>query len=218
MKTKLNSKMGIAGIAAALILSGPAANAKTDTAKQIEKLKVNAENSEANYEQYRANLEIVNKNIEQADGALKEIRKMKTQLVSNTQNVEKNKQALMKLEQELGKLKAKELEEIKKDEAQIAELRKVLEKLEANKRVREQNVAAYDQKVLEVQKERADWDSQVQQMASLQKQLNEKEQKAAEEKATWTAKRKDYEGEAKKWQAQAASARETYTKYKKLDE
>jgi chromosome segregation ATPase len=212
MKTKITTAVAIAA------LIGSTAFAKTDTSKQVEKLKVNAENSEANYDQYKSNLEIVNKNIDQADGALKDIRKMKTQLVSNTQNVEKNKQALVKLEQELVKFKTQEQEKIKADEVQIAELKKTLEKLEANKKMREQNVLAYDAKTEEVKKERADWDTQVAQMASLQKQLAEKEQKASEEKNAWTAKRKDYEGEARKWQNQAASARETYSKYKKLDE
>lgn len=210
MKTKL--------LVLALTVATSTAAAKTDTTAQIDKLKTNAENSEANYNQYKSNLDIVNKNINQADMALKDVKKMNTQLIQNTKNVDKNKLALVKLEQDLNGLKAKEQAKIKSEEAQIAEVKKMLEKLEANKKQREMNLVTYDQKIEEVKKEQAEWGNQVAQMASLQKQLSDKEKKAGEEKAAWSAKRKDYESEATKWQAQAQNSRETYSKYKRLDD
>jgi chromosome segregation ATPase len=205
-------------IGLAFAFSTTSAWARTDVNAQIEKLKQNAENSEANYEQYKTNMDIVNKNIEQADLALKEVRTMKTNLVKNTQNVDKNKLALQKIEQDIGVLKTKEQEKITAEDKQIAEVRAILEKLENNKRLRQANVLAYEQKIEEIKKERADWDTQVQQLASLQKQLEEKEKKAADEKSSWSAKHKDYDSETKKWKAQAQNSRETYNKHKRLND
>lgn len=192
------------------------ARAKTDTTKSIEQLEVNADNSEFNFKQYQDNLDIVNKNIDQSDKAIKDLRQMKSQLIKNTKNVDANKKALVKMEQDVQVMKKAEQVKLQKDEAQIAEVKKFLAGLEENKKKREENMLAYDKMLEQAKQEQIDWELQVKQMSTLMSDLETKEKKATEEKQSWTAKRRDYEGEAKKWEAQAANSRATYNKYKKL--
>jgi hypothetical protein len=194
------------------------AAAKTDPANTLDQLKVNAENSEFNYRQYQDNLDVVNKNVEQSDKAAQELRALKKQLISNTQNVDKNKKSLAEVQIEIQKLKKKEQDRLAQDEKQILEVKKILEKLEANKQKRLENVTAYDQMNTQVEQEIKEWDTQVQQMATLQKELDAKEKRAVDEKVHWQAKRKDYEAESKKWSAQAKSSKATYDKYKKMND
>jgi chromosome segregation ATPase len=211
----MKSLYKIAVTASMLLVAVPTV-AKTNVEGQIEQLKVNAENSEFNYRQYQDNLDVVNKNVEQSDKAIKDLRQMKKQLITNTQNVDKNKKALADMEKDIQSLKAKEQVKMQKEDQQIAEVKKILEKLEANKKKREENLLAYDKMTEQVKQEQKDWDTQVQQMATLQKDLDAKELKATEEKTTWQAKRKDYEAEAKKWEAKAAESRNSHSKIKKI--
>src|SRR5688572_26173556 len=86
--------------------------AKTDPKVAIEQLKTNIENSEANYQQYQQNLDVVNKNVAESDKAIKELQKLKTQLINNTKNVDKNKAALLKMEKDVQLMKGKETAKI----------------------------------------------------------------------------------------------------------
>lgn len=187
--------------------------ARTSTEGQIQKLKENAENSEHNYNQYQSNLEIVDRNIKQAGDAGKELDRLKGQLEKNVQNVDKNKQALTKLETDINGFKTAEKTRIAKDDEQIAQLKALLEKLEKNKKQRELNMLAYDKKLGEIQIERGLWDKQVEQMADLQKQIQQKKQLATTEKDGWSKKRKDYSGEAEKWKKESAEAKSQHQKY-----
>jgi chromosome segregation ATPase len=203
-------------IIVSLLVISVSVDAKTEVKVELDKLKQNTENSEHNYKQYQTNLDIVDRNIKQADSAAKELTKLKTQLNKNAQNVDKNKAALTKLETDVKALKTKEIARISKDEQQIQELKRVLDKLETNKRNRELNVQAYDKKLAEINKERGEWDQQMSQMATLQKQIDAKKKVALDEKAKWNKKRADYSSEAKKWNKEHKKAEATYNKYSRL--
>ena len=116
----------------------------------------------------------------------------------------------------LNAMKQKEQEKIATEDKQIAEVKALLEKLEKNKKQRELNVKAYDQKVAEIQQELNDWDNQVAQMAKLNEEIDKKHQQAVTEKGKWVGKKADYAKEAKKWKGQASTAKSTYTKYQAL--
>ena len=195
-----------------------AAEARTTVKESLEQLKTNAENSEFNYRQYQDNLDVVNKNVEQSDKAIKELKKLKSQLISNTQNVDKNKKALVDMEKEILVLKQKEQAKLAQEEKHLETVRKILADLEANKKKREENALAYDKMTEQVKQEQQDWDKQVQEMTNLQAEIGKKEAAALTEKKNWEAKRKDYEAEAKKWERQASSSRGAYDKIKKLNE
>lgn len=199
-----------------MLMVGTAAFAKTDVAATLQQLKVNEENAKHNLKQYESNMEISNKNINEVSEALKQIRAQRTQLMSNAQNLDKNRATLDKMKMKLQEYKKDEQAALVKEDAQIQQLRKVLEVLEANKAKREQNIATYDQKVGEVEREKMDWDSQKGVFTTLQAELDKKEKTALSERERWVEKRNGYKLEADKWGKEAKVAEETRVKFDKL--
>ena len=114
--------------------------------------------------------------------------------------------------------KEEEGQKIKSDEAQIAEVKALLEKLEESKRKRELNIAAYAQKMIEIEKEKSDWDKQRAAMTQLKTELELKEQEALAEQKKWDEKKKSYSAETDKWQKASRSAEQIQAKYKRLAE
>ncbi len=134
----------------------------------------------------------------------------------NQGSIEKNKAALDKMKQKIASLKVAEQEKLKKEEAQIQEVKALLEKLESNKRTREMNMAAYDAKVQEIEKEKSDWDSQRQVASELTKVIDQKEAEATTEKAKWSSKKNEYHTEALKWYKQAEKSDQAQARFKRL--
>lgn len=192
------------------------AHAKTDVAGTVQQLKTNEENAKANHKQYQANTEISTKNIGEVNEALKQIRNQRTQLTSNAQNLEKNRAVLEKMKLKLQEFKNDEAAQMKREDTQIAQLRKTLEVLEANKAKREQNMTTYDEKIAEVEKEKADWDGQKAVFTTLNQELDKKEKTALAERQRWIEKRDGYKAEADKWSKEAKVAEETRVKFDKL--
>ncbi len=203
---------------AGLMLLTMKADAKTDVVGSLEQLKDNVSNSQSNLDQYKNNVDITSGNIKETTDAVKELRVQKAQLISNGQNVTKNKALLDQMKLKIEGFKAQENEKLKLEEAQIAEVRALLEKLEANKVQRQTNLAAYDQKVKEIEQEKADWDQQKNMMVSLLKDIDNKEKDALAERAKWIEKRAGYKTEATKWEQTNKLADQTYTRFKKLQD
>ncbi|MGE0764268.1 MAG: hypothetical protein AB7N80_13380 [Bdellovibrionales bacterium] len=211
--------MGMTRLVAVIALCSAAiAEARTDVKASMEQLKENTENSKNNYEQYKNNMEISSNNVVETTKAIKELRDQRKQLAANQTNIEKNKASIEKMKQKLAGHKVTELEKMKKEEAQIAEVRAVLEKLEANKRQREMNLTAYDTKIQELEKEKAEWDSQRQAAGELSRELDLKEKEVLAEREKWIEKKKGYRSEALKWHKQAQVAEQTETKFKRLQD
>lgn len=201
-----------------VLMAATAAFAKTDVQSTLQQLKVNEENAKANLKQYETNAEISNKNIGEVSEALKQIKTQRQQLVSNAQNLEKNRAMLDKMKMKLAEYKKDEQMQLAKEDSQIQQLRKVLEVLESNRMKREQNMLAYDQKMAEIEKEKADWDSQKNVFATLQAELDKKEKTAAAERARWVERRNGYKLEADKWSREARLAEETRVKFDRLND
>jgi len=199
-----------------VLIVGSAAFAKTDVAATLQQLKTNEENAKSNLKQYEVNAEISSKNITEVSEALKQIRAQRTQLVSNAQNLDKNRATLDKMKLKLQEFKKDEQAQLAKEDAQIMQLRKVLEVLEANKAKREQNMTTYDQKISEVEREKMDWDSQKGVFTTLQAELDKKEKTALAERERWVERRNGYKMEADKWGKEAKVAEETRVKFDKL--
>lgn len=199
----------------ALILA-PSAYGRTDVEGGLEQLRENTVNSKANYEQYKDNMEISSNNVVETTKAIKELRDQRKQLTLNQSNIEKNKAALDKMRVKLVGHKAAEQEKMKTEAAQIAEVRALLEKLETNKRQREMNLAAYEAKIQEIDKEKSEWDSQRKVASELTKDIDQKEREVLAEREKWIEKKKGYRSEAVKWHKQAQTAEQTETKFKKL--
>ena len=210
-----NAKLLALSLVVAIV---PPVYGRTDVEAGLEQLQENAVNSKSNYEQYKDNMEISSGNVVETTKAIKELRDQRKQLTMNQSNIVKNKMALDKMKQKLAGHKAAEQERMKTEDAQITEVRAVLEKLEANKRQREMNLAAYEAKIQEIEKEKLEWDSQRKVAGELTKDLDTKEKEVLTEREKWIEKKKGYRSEAMKWYKQAQSAEQTQAKFKKLND
>lgn len=200
----------------ALAAVGTSASAKTDVKGALGQLKTNEENAKSNQKQYEENADIASKNIVEVTAAIKQLRDQKAQLTSSAANLNKNLAILEKMKERLATFSKEEQTAMKKEDAQIAQLKASLEKLEANKAKREQNIASYSEKIVEVDKEKADWQEQHQAFASIQKELAVKEAKAMTEREKWIEKRKGYRGESAKWEKESQLAEQARVKFDKL--
>ena len=202
----------------AIAVSAEAAWAKTDGKANLEKLKTNAENSEANYGQYKSNRDISTDNVVETTKAIKELRKQRDQLSNNAKNADKNRVALDQMIVKINALKAKEQATMKTEEAQIAKVREVLNKLEANKKQREDNLALYDQKIKDAETEKATWADAQKSIVQINADLDKKEKEAMAEREKWLGKKQAYHDEALKWGKQNQADDQAYTKFKKLQD
>src|SRR5262249_7163134 len=130
MKTKLI-------VLVPFVIVGLSAQAKTDTGAAIEQMKVNETNAKANYKQYQENVDIASKNIDEVSAAIKQLHDQKTQLVSNAQNLEKNRAVVDKMKEKLAEHSKEESALLKKEDEKIAALQATLAKMQANKKQRE---------------------------------------------------------------------------------
>lgn len=210
-------KIGIRVAALIAIMGlGAEAWARTDVKAAVEQLKTNESNAKGNQKQYEDNAEIASKNIVEVTSAIKQLREQKSQLNANANNLERNRAILDKMKEKLETFKSGEVEALKREGAQIAQLRSALEKLEANKVIREQNVETYTQKIVEVEQEKKDWNDQKETFASISKELDGKEKKALAEREKWIEKRKGYKTEAGKWAKEAQVAEQQRVKFDHL--
>jgi chromosome segregation ATPase len=198
------------------LILGLSAQAKTDVNTALEQMQTNEDNAKSNKKQYQDNVDIATKNIAEVSAAIKQLHEQKTQLVSNAQNLDKNRAVVDKMKEKLAEHSKDETALLKKEEAQIAQLQATLQKLEANKKQRESNIAAYQQKIADVDKEKADWDAQKQAFVQIQKELDSKEAAAVIERDKWMQKRKGYQTEASKWEKESEIAEQNRVKFNKL--
>ena len=130
MKKTKRTFMGL-GIVPLLFLGFNSA-AKTDVPGALEQIKVNEHNAKSNKKQYEENSDIAAKNIVEVSAAIKQLREQKVQLVSNAQNLEKNRAVLDKMREKLQLHGKEEAVQIAKETAQIAVLKATLDRLEGN--------------------------------------------------------------------------------------
>ena len=200
----------------AVFLFTQGAWAKTDVNDALQQIKTNEDNAKGNKKQYQENESIASKNIVEVTAAIKALREQKTQLTANTLNLDKNRAILEKMQQKLQEYTQGETQDLKKEDAQITQLKATLTKLEANKKQHEENLATYQQKINDVNTEKADWDSQKQGIVQIAKDLDSKEAKALTEREKWIAKRKGYHEESAKWEKESEIAEQHRVKFEKL--
>lgn len=189
---------------------------KTDVTGALQQLKSNEDNAKSNKKQYEENESIASKNVAEVTAAIKQLREQKGQLISNSQNLDKNRAILEKMKMKLTEYTREETMQLKKEEAEMTQLRAMLTRLEANKKQRDENLAAYQQKMTEVDTEKADWDAQKQAIVQIQTELSNKETKALTEREKWMNRRKGYHDEAARWEKESELAEQHREKFDKL--
>lgn len=192
--------------------------AETGIQPKLDQLKQNAENSQKNLDQYEGNLKTVEKNIMEIDQAMITLGRQRQQIQKNIANVEKGRQELDLQKKSVDALITKEKVKIEKDQEQINQIKKRLAELEENKQRRELNIVSYQKKLDEIEQGHKDWQSQRDQVSSIESEIANKEKVAKEDRQKWTEKRDTYKGEVVKWKKEAKTNLTNYKRYKKLSE
>ena len=217
MKTYLVCNFLAMGLIFVQLVGLSAQAEQMDVAGSLEKLKANKENSALNFIQYKKNFEITSANIEQTNLAAKELAEQKALLKKSAAEMDSNQKRLTQMRDQVAGFKTAEQIELQEEEKKIEELQKVLAKLEANKRLRQQNLDAYDARLKEIEAEKQQWLDQNAKMGELLAEIAKKEDQVKKEREEWVEKRKHYRAETLKWKKANQLAEQTYTRFKKLE-
>jgi len=190
--------------------------AKTDVDKKLDQMKTNAENSEHNLGQYKDNLSIVDGNLDSVDKALGVLKNQEKQLNLGKKQIDENKKFLDQQKIKIKKLIISEETNITAESKQIEALKEALMKLEDNKLKRQENVQAYNDRLLEIDREKEEWGLQKKYISELRLQIGNKLKDANSERKKWSAKQSTYKGEVSKWAKQARSSRDNHNRYRGL--
>ena len=203
-------------VIAIIVFINFSAFAKTNIQVDLDQLEKNKVNSEKNYEQYEKNYDIVSSNITASEKAIADLQGQRKQLKKNTQNIDKNKQAIVKVINTVKGYKEIEVKKLEDDLSQINKVKDVLDKLMSQKNQREVNITAYTDKIKELNEEKQAWNNQNKALGDLHSTLNSKENDAKKEKAKWVSKKNNYKKERDKWKKESSVASGVYNKYDHL--
>lgn len=197
-------------------IQSASADEKAQIRESIDQLKINAENSQSNLEQYKKNMETVKTNLGEVDKALKNLRSMRKQVLENSKKAELNKADLDRQKLVLAGYIKKEDEKKMGEQKQIEALQKKIADLQKNQLKRDENVANYNLKMQEIEREKLEWDEQKKNSEEIVSQISAKEKIASDERTRWAQKDDSYTKEVEKWNREAKFADSNYRKYKKL--
>lgn len=201
---------------AALILC-LTAQAENYTAQQgLDKIKNNLENSKANQKEYERNLDIVNKNIGEVSKAKSSVLKQKESVSSE---IVKNNEALKKVlvqERDINFLIAQEQEKKLTEQKQIEQLEKLLQQLKQNQVQRDTILTEYQNQLKSNTDEKQAWKAREGELRAQEAKTITSLRGLASEEASWTNKKKGYEGEAKRWNTEADKQQKIQDTYQGL--
>lgn len=201
----------------ALAFTANQAFAENYSAQQgLDKIKNNLENSKANQKEYERNLDIVNKNIGEVSKAKTAVQKQKE---SVSGEIVKNNESLKKVlvqERDINFLITQEQEKKLAEQKQIEQLEKLLQQLKQNQAQRDTILAEYQNQLKFNNDEKKAWkDREGELRAQEAKTINSLRGLASEE-SSWNNKKKGYEGEAKRWSAEAEKQQKIQDTYQGL--
>ena len=104
------------------------------------------------------------------------------------------------------------------EEKQLKELDALTAKIEENQKKREQNIAAYKKQMETVADEKKTWKARETELRAQDAKAIEAIRGLASQETAWTAKKKTYEGEAKKWAAEVDKQEKISETYQGLKE
>lgn len=201
----------------ALALQTMTANAETVTAAQgLEKIKTNVENSKANEKEYDRNLKVVNKNLTEVNKAKSTYLKQKD-VVSG--EIVKNNDSLKKVlvqERDISTLLSQEKEKQQTEAKQLEQLEKMTAQIKLNQVQRESVIAEYQSQLRMTTDEKKAWKDRETELRSQESKTIQAVRTIASEETTWSNKKKGYEGEMKRWSAEAEKQRKIQDTYQGL--
>ena len=201
----------------ALVIAAPFAFAETVTAQQgLDKIKNNLENSKANQKEYERNLDIVNKIVTEVVKAKTTVTKQK-ESVSNeiVQNNDSLKKVLVQ-ERDINVLIGQEKEKMSAETKQLEQLEKMIAQIKQNQAQREAIIADYQAQLKANGDEKKAWKDRETELRAQESKTIQAVRGLASEEANWNNKKKGYEGETKRWSAEAEKQQKIHDTYQGL--
>jgi chromosome segregation ATPase len=203
-------------VTATLVFAASSVHAKTNLVEKVEQLKINKENSAANFRQYDENRSVVEGNISEVQKALKVISDQKLSLRKQTSDAERGKTQVGDGRKKIQAWMKTEQMKLQDEKKQSDQLRKVLEKMENNQRTRESTIATYQEKLNQIDSDLNNWSAKKEEVAELEKALADKEAVARADQKSLIEKKTANEAEAAKWKRQAQTSEREYDSFSKL--
>lgn len=205
--------------AALLTVLSSAAIAETMNASQgLDKIKNNLENSKSNQKEYDRNLDVVNHNIGEVSKAKSSVLKQKetvsTEIVKNNESLKK----VMVQERDISVLLTQEKEKLAAETRQVEQLEKMMAQIKQNQQQRETNIADYQNQLKMTTDEKKAWKDRETELRGQEAKTIQSVRALASEESTWNNKKKGYEGESKRWAAEADKQQKIHDTYQGLAE
>lgn len=203
-------------IVIALLISGTA-RAESMTASQgLDKIKTNLENSKSNQKEYDRNLDVVNHNLTEVTKAKSSTLKQKEAVSSE---ILKNNDSLKKVlvqERDITALITSEKEKLAAETKQVEQLERMMAQIKQNQLQRETNIADYQNQLKMTTEEKKAWKDRETELRGQEAKTIQSVRALASEENTWSNKKKGYEGESKRWAAEADKQQKIHDTYQGL--
>jgi chromosome segregation ATPase len=191
-----------------LIVSALASTAvaKTDVNQKLEQLKENRDASAHNLRVVEDGHARVSKQVVEVERALKQIQGQRTAISKQTGAAGATKQKAGEARRQLDAWIVEEERALQVERRQAEELRAALVRLESNQKVREANLATYQEKRKKIGSELEDWSGRNQEVLALDSALQEREAQAKADLLRLTERRTELEREVSKWRQDSRTA------------
>ena len=211
---KLNLSITLLAVS---VLTVSFAKAETMTAAQgLEKIQNNLENSKANQKEYERNLDVVKHNLDEVNKAKTTVMKQKEAVSSE---IVKNNESLKKVlvqERDINALITQEKEKLAAEAKQVEQLERMMAQIKQNQKLREANIADYQNQLQMTTDEKKAWKDREAELRTQEAKTIQSVRSLASEESTWSNKKKGYEGEAKRWSAEAEKQQKIHDTYQGL--
>ena len=217
-KNQMNLTIGLTLAATlAVTLASSISFAEPVTAQQgLEKIKTNLENSKSNQKEYERNLNIVNKNVGEVNKAKSAIAKQKdsvsTEIVQNNESLKK----VLVQERDINVLITQEKDKLAAEKRQLEQLEKLAAQIKQNQIQREAIIADYQNQLKVNGDEKTAWKSRETELRTQEAKTIQSLRGLASEESSWLNKKKGYEGESKRWSAEAEKQQKIHDTYQGL--
>ena len=182
----------------------------------LDKIKANVENSKANQKEYDRNLKVVNKNLNEVIKAkttyLMQKETVSTEIVKNNDSLKK----VLVQERDINLLLSQEKEKLQTEAKQLEQLEKMTAQIKANQLQRESLIADYQSQLRMTTDEKKAWKDRETELRAQESKTIQAVRTIASEETTWSNKKKGYEGEMKRWSAEAEKQQKIQDTYQGL--
>ena len=193
------------------------AQAETMTASDgLDKIKSNVQNSKANQKEYDRNLKVVSKNLAEVTKAkstyLKQKETVSTEILKNNDSLKK----VLVQERDIATLLNQEKEKLQSEAKQLEQLEKMIAQIKQNQVQRETSIAEYQNQLRMTTDEKKSWKDRETELRAQETKTIQSVRTIATEETNWTNKKKGYEGELKRWSAEAEKQQRIQDTYQGL--